>query len=174
MMAPAPPAGRARRAAMKPRFFIGHVGLHVRNLDEEIAFLQLLGAEVTSTGVMPRGRIAFVSLDGETHHNFALFEDGAPLPSGDSKKERHGIHHIALRVETRAEVDEWIGKLKNHGLELDGPHIQGPEGGGLEAGSSSYSVFFADPNGVSFEIFAEPQSVGEFRKVRAARERAPA
>lgn len=159
---------------MKSRFFIGHVGLHVRNLDEEIEFLKLLGAEVTSTGVTPRGRIAFVSLDGETHHNFALFEDGERLSSGDSKKEGRGIHHIALRVGTRAEVDAWIAKLQGHGMALDGPHIQGPEGGGLDAGSSSYSVFFADPNGISFEIFSEPLSVGEFRTARAARERQPA
>jgi catechol 2,3-dioxygenase-like lactoylglutathione lyase family enzyme len=154
-------------------FFIGHVGLHVRDLDAEIAFLEMLGAEVTSRGTTPRGRIAFVSLDGETHHNFALFEDGERLPSGDSKKEKRGIHHIALRVQTRAEVDHWIAKLTAHGVELDGPHIQGPAGGGLEEGSSSYSVFFTDPNGVSFEIFAEPMTVAEFRKA-AARERQPA
>jgi catechol 2,3-dioxygenase-like lactoylglutathione lyase family enzyme len=159
---------------MKNRFFIGHVGLHVRDLDEEIAFLEILGAEVTSRDTTPRGRIAFVSLDGETHHNFALFEDGERLPSGDSKKERCGLHHIALRVETRAEVDAWIATLRAKDIALDGPHIQGPEGGGLEAGSSSYSVFFSDPNGVSFEIFSEPMTVGEFRKVRAARERQPA
>ena len=148
-------------------FFIGHVGLHVRNLDEEIEFLEILGAAVTSRGTTPRGRIAFVSLDGETHHNFALFEDGELLPSGDSKKEPHGIHHIALRVETRAEVDRWIAKLRARGIALDGPHIQGPEGGGLEEGSSSYSVFFPDPNGVSFEIFAEPKTVAEWQAATA-------
>lgn len=159
---------------MKNRFFIGHVGLHVRNLDEEIEFLQLLGAEVTSRDVTPRGRIAFVSLDGETHHNFALFEDGERLPSGDSKKERRGLHHIALRVETRGDVDSWIATLKAKGVALDGPYIQGPAGGGLEAGSSSYSVFFTDPNGVSFEIFSEPMTVAEFRAAHAAQERQPA
>ena len=90
---------------MNSRFFIGHVGLHVRNLEEEIKFLEILGAELTSRGVTPRGRIAFVSLDGETHHNFALFEDGEHLPSGDSKQEPRGVHHIALRVQTRKEVD---------------------------------------------------------------------
>jgi catechol 2,3-dioxygenase-like lactoylglutathione lyase family enzyme len=159
---------------MRTRFFIGHVGLHVRSLEEEIAFLGLLGAEVTSMDKTPRGRIAFVSLDGDTHHNFALFEDGEPLPSGDSKKERRGLHHIALRVETRAEVDAWIATLAAKGIALDGPQIQGPAGGGLDSGSSSYSVFFTDPNGVSFEIFAEPMTVAEFREASAARETLPA
>ncbi|MGH7090058.1 MAG: VOC family protein [Stellaceae bacterium] len=108
--------------------FIGHIGLHVRDLDEEITFLSLLGATVTSRDRTPRGGIAFVSLDGKTHHNFALFEDGERLPSGDSKAERRGLHHVALRVETRAEVDCWIARLAAAGLTLDGPHIQGPAG----------------------------------------------
>lgn len=148
---------------MNDRFFIGHVGLHVRNLDEEIAFLEMLGASVTSMDAMPRGRVAFVSIDGETHHNFALFEDGERISSGDSKKEHHGLHHIALRVATRAQVDTWIERLKSHRVAIDGPHIQGPVGGGLEAGSGSYSIFFTDPNGICFEIFAQPMTVAEFR-----------
>jgi catechol 2,3-dioxygenase-like lactoylglutathione lyase family enzyme len=156
---------------MKQQFFIGHVGLHVRNLEEEIEFLEILGAELTSTDVTPRGRVAFVSIDGETHHNFALFEDGERIPSGDSKKEGRGVHHIALRVQTRAEVDSWIETLKAKGVTLDGPYIQGPAGGGLGAGSGSYSVFFTDPNGVCFEIFAEPMTVTEFHQTRAAMER---
>ena len=159
---------------MQNRFFIGHVGLHVRNLEEEIAFLGILGAEMTSMDATPRGRVAFVSLDGETHHNLALFEDGEKVPSGDSKKEKRGVHHIALRVQTRGEVDAWVATLKAKGIAIDGPHIQGPEGGGLDAGSSSYSIFFTDPNGVCFEIFSEPMTVAEFRKTRTARERQPA
>jgi hypothetical protein len=35
-----------------------------------------------------RERIAFVSQDGVWHHNFALFEDGEPVPSGDSQREK--------------------------------------------------------------------------------------
>ena len=38
---------------------IGHVGLHVRNLEEEIAFFEMLGAELTSIDRLPRGRVAF-------------------------------------------------------------------------------------------------------------------
>lgn len=158
---------------MSQRLFIGHVGLHVRNIEEELVFLEILGAELTSIDRTPRGRVAFVSIDGETHHNLALFEDGEPIASGDSKKETTGVHHIALRVQTRAEVDSWIAKLNAHGIALDGPQILGPAGGGLDAGSSSYSVFFTDPNGVCFEIFAEPMTVAEYRIARAARETQP-
>ncbi len=151
---------------------MGHLGLHVRNLEEEIEFLELLGAEVTSIDTMSRGRIAFVSLDGVWHHNFALFEDGSKLESGDSQKERQGIDHIALATDSRTSVNEWVEKLTANGIEVKGPQIQGPEGGGLDNGSSSYTIFFNDPNGICFEIFADADTVTAFRKRVAAREAA--
>jgi catechol-2,3-dioxygenase len=152
---------------------MGHLGLHVRNIEEEMEFLELLGAEMTSMDTIPsRGRIAFVSLDGVWHHNFALFEDGSPLESGDSQKERQGIDHIAMCTDSRASVDEWLTKLTAKGIKVKGPQIQGPEGGGLDMGSSSYTIFFHDPNGICFEIFAEPDTVSEFRARVAAREAA--
>lgn len=149
------------------RLSIGHVGLHVRNLEEEIAFLEILGAEVTCIDQAPVGRIAFVSLDGVRHHSLALFEDGEKLPSGNSQNEPRGIHHIALPTETRDDVDAWKDKLEARGLTVDGPFIQGPEGGGLANGSGSYAIFFTDPNGVCFEISAGAMTVAEYRKSKA-------
>jgi len=68
---------------------IQHVGIHVRNIEEEAEFLSLHGANVTSIANSERReRIAFVSQDGVWHHNFALFEDGEPVPSGDSQREK--------------------------------------------------------------------------------------
>jgi catechol-2,3-dioxygenase len=155
------------------RLTIGHVGLHVRNLEEEIEFFKLLGAEVTSIDRLRRGRVAFVSLDGVWHHNYALFEDGAPLPSGDSQKERLGLDHVAMMTDSRASVDAWKSKLTERGIRVTGPQIQGPEGGGLEGGSGSYTIFFTDPNGICFEIFAEPMTVTEYRASAAARAARP-
>ena len=156
-----------------PPLTIRHVGIHVRNIEEEMEFLSLLGAEITSIGETERrGRIAFVSLDGVWHHNFALFEDGEPMPSGDSQKERMGLDHIAMATDSRKSVDDWVDKLTANGIEVTGPQIQGPEGGGLPEGSCSYTIFFHDPNGVCFEIFAEPLTVGEYREKATARERA--
>ncbi len=150
---------------------IQHVGIHVRNIEEETEFLSLLGAEVTSIGKLgSRGRIAFVSLDGVWHHNFALFEDGVALPSGDSQKEKMGLDHIAMATDSRKSVDEWVKKLSANGIKVHGPQIQGPEGGGLPEGSCSYTIFFHDPNGVCFEIFADQLTVSEYREKTAARE----
>ena len=149
---------------------IRHVGIHVRSIEEEMEFLSLLGAQLTSSGTLgSRGRIAFVSLDGVYHHNFALFEDGEPVPSGNSQKEKMGLDHIAMETDSRKSVDEWVEKLTAKGIGVSGPQIQGPEDGLLEEGSRSYSVTFQDPNGVSFEIFAEPLTVSEYREVERHR-----
>jgi catechol-2,3-dioxygenase len=150
-------------------FRIGHVGLHVRNIDEEVAFLKIIGGALTAIDRMPRGRVAFVSLDGVHHHSLALFEDGEKLPSGDSKKEPRGIHHIALPTGSREEVDRWGERLKSHGIAIDGPYIQGPEGDGLDGGSGSYAIFFNDPNGICFEIYAGAMTVEEYRREQAAK-----
>lgn len=149
---------------------IRHVGIHVRNIEEEAAFLSLLGGEITSIGKVGRGRVAFVSLDGVWHHNFALFEDGEALPSGDSQQEKRGLDHIAMATDSRQSVDAWVQKLTASGIKVHGPQIQGPAGGGLPEGSCSYTIFFHDPNGVCFEIFADPLTVSEYRE--KARQRA--
>lgn len=158
-----------------PPLSIQHIGIHVRSIEEEVAFLALLGAKVTSIAEAGRrGRIAFVSLDGVWHHNLAVFEDGEPIPSGDSQREKRGLDHIAMATDSRASVDEWIEKLRAAGIEVHGPQIQGPEGGGLDEGSCSYTCFFHDPNGICFEIFADPLTVEEYHESVAAREKAEA
>lgn len=154
---------------IKAPLSIRHVGIHVRNIEEEMDFLSLLGAELTSIGRLPRGRVAFVSLDGVYHHSFAVFEDGEPLPSGDSQKENRGLDHVAMETDSRESVDAWVEKLSAAGVTVNGPFIQGPEGGGLEQGSGSYTIFFHDPNGICFEIFTSPLTVSDYRKQAAER-----
>ena len=114
-------------------------------------------------------RVAFVSLDGERHHSLALFEDGERLASGNSKTEPTGVHHIALPAASVAEVKAWEARLEAAGIEIDGPYVQGPEGGGLDGGSGSYAIFFNDPNGICFEIYAGAMTLGEFRRAGAAK-----
>jgi len=151
---------------------IAHVGLHVRNIEEELEFLALIGGEMTSMDRMGNGnRIAFVSIDGDRHHNLALFEDGERMKNGDSRKQAQGIHHIAMPTESRESVDKWKEKLEAAGLTINGPSIQGPEGDGLTAGSGSYAIFFLDPNGICFEIYSGAMSVSDYREMQAKGER---
>lgn len=148
-----------------PGFGFGHIGLHVSSIEEEMEFLEKLGGTMTATDQMENGtRVAFVSMDGERHHSLALFEDGEKLTSGNSRLKGVGLHHIAMPVESRHEVDQWKRNLERKGVKTAGPSIQGPEGGGLDNGSGSYSIFFQDPNGVCFEIYAGSMSVSDFKE----------
>ncbi len=145
-------------------FHVGHIGIHVPSIEEELAFLEKLGGRLTETDKMDNGtRVAFVSMDGERHHTIALFEDGEKLPSGNSRMAGVGLHHIAMPVESRDLVDKWQADLEAQGVKTAGPSIQGPLGGGLENGSGSYSIFFQDPNGICFEIYTGSMTVAEFK-----------
>lgn len=41
------------------RLTIGHVGLHVRNIEEEVDFMKIIGAEPTGVGKFPNGRLGY-------------------------------------------------------------------------------------------------------------------
>ena len=126
-----------------PGFSFGHIGLHVPCIEEEIEFLKKLGGTMTATDQMENGtRVAFVSMDGERHHSLALFEDGEKLASGNSRLKGAGLHHIAMPVKSRDDVDQWQRDLERKGVKIAGPSIQWPEGGRLDNGSGSYSIFF--------------------------------
>ena len=58
-------------------------------------------------------------------------------------------------------------KLEAQGLAVNGPFIQGPEGGGLANGSGSDAIFFTDPNGVCFEINTGAMTVAEYHETKA-------
>ena len=44
-------------------------------------------------------------------------------------------------------------------------------GDGLTGGSGSYAIFFKDPNGICFEIYAGAMSVEDYRKLQQEGER---
>ena len=149
------------------RLTIGHVGIHVRDIDEEVEFLETLGGELIGIDPYPDGRLAFVSIDGDQHHNFALFEDGEKLASGDTRKENQSIHHIAMPTDSREAVDVWAATLKAKGIEIDGPIEFSREDIGASHGSRGYSIFFSDPNGICFEIYSDVLTLAQFREKQA-------
>jgi len=160
---------KRRKGIVMSGLSIGHIGIHVPSIDEELKFLDILGAKLTATDTMKNGvKVAFVSLDGTRHHTIALFEDGQKIPSGNSRTKGTGLHHIAISVESRDIVLRWQRILENNGIKITGPSIQGPDGGGLLNGSGSYSIFFQDPNGICFEIYTGAMSVSEFKAYKKA------
>ena len=70
-----------------------------------------------------------------------------------------GLHHLCLRVQTRAEVDEAARGLRDLGLTVSEPTTY------PEYAPDYYAVFFEDPDGIRLEV------VAEFEERRRIRER---
>jgi catechol 2,3-dioxygenase-like lactoylglutathione lyase family enzyme len=69
------------------------------------------------------------------------------------KHDRHapGLHHLALRAKSRADVDALHAKLVKAGVNvLDAPAAY------PEYGRGYYAVFFADPDGIKLEYAYTP------------------
>lgn len=87
-----------------------------------------------------------------------------PAASGEStaafNRHRVGLHHLALKVRSRAGVDEFHRFLVREGIAvLDAP-AEYPQ-----YGPNYYAVFFADPDGIKLEVVHFPW--GYWRRAQA-------
>ena len=73
---------------------------------------------------------------------------------------RVGLHHFALRVRSREEVDRFHELLLREGITVLDPPAEYPE-----YGPQYYAVFFADPDGMKLEVVHFPW--GYWRKVQS-------
>lgn len=61
-----------------------------------------------------------------------------------------GLHHLALRADSRAQIDEFHKFIAAHGVTvLDAPAE-------YDYSPGYYAVFFADPDGLKLELVHEP------------------
>jgi len=104
------------------------------------------------------GRLGFRRVKEPGHPIWANAHLGIAIrPPSDERRGavfdryRVGMHHLALRVARRSDVDEFHAWLVEHGFEvLDAP-AEYPE-----YGPSYYAVFFADPDGMKLEVVHFP------------------
>jgi catechol 2,3-dioxygenase-like lactoylglutathione lyase family enzyme len=79
---------------------------------------------------------------------FGINSPRAPFAEETVHRRKPGaLHHLAFKVESKAEVDRLAGELARIGANIvDGP-CQFPQ-----HGSDYYAVFFKDPDGIKYEI----------------------
>ncbi len=98
---------------------------------------------VPSTGeYCPYTHIFFRMTDGACVAFFDLGDDQAAVPSPNTPE---WVNHLALRVETVAELEQVKARLQAHGVEVIGVtdhHI-------------FKSIYFFDPNGIRLELTAQ-------------------
>src|SRR5512143_294856 len=92
---------------------IGHVHLHVRNIEEALRFYhEVLGFDVM--GVAKQFRMAFVSAGGY-HHHIGLNTwqgEGAPAPAPNSL----GLHYFSVVLPDQAELDHVLQRVREAGI----------------------------------------------------------
>jgi catechol 2,3-dioxygenase len=133
---------------------IGHVALHVRDLERSARFYtDVLGFEISD--VIPPGRLpggaVFVRCNSD-HHGIALFQATKENEAGA------GLHHVALEVGTLDEVLRVREHLRKHDVPID---FEGRRGAGVQL-----VVEFRDPDRHRLEIYWGIDQIGSEGRVR--------
>jgi glyoxylase I family protein len=130
---------------------IDHLDLVVTSLEESLAFyrglLGPLGWVRESPIVGERGeRVVYLGRMGQAG-SISLREAQSETPHD---RYAVGIHHLAIRVDSREAVDERAAWLRAQGAEIE----SGPREYDYVPGY--YAVFFRDPSGIKLEIVHKP------------------
>ena len=123
---------------------VGHVGLNVTDLSRSQRFYEAaFGLQTIGVSEAAGRRYAFLGAGGQLMLTLWQQSDGG------FDTARPGLHHLAFRVPTMAEVERVESRLRELGARFlyDGVVAHG------EAASSG-GVYFADPDGIRLEIYA--------------------
>ena len=151
-----------------PSPFLGlqHIGLKVHDIEAALCFyVGKLGFTVTE--IHPPGRVPGVPLGlaflrcTALHHDLSLFfwpEGECPAPKERTMfRWEPGMHHIALQVGSRRELEAWEAHLKDQGVEIVWQRAihspTHPEGDGLWG--ENHALYVSDPSGNCIEIFCD-------------------
>lgn len=125
-------AWRCRDAEETRRFYEDILGLPLVHIIRE--------DRVPSTGEWcPYVHLFFEMEDGACIAFFDLGDDVAPLPSPNTPA---WVNHLALKVASRAELEQARQRLIAHGIEVVGPTDH----------HFVESIYFFDPNGLRLEL----------------------
>jgi glyoxylase I family protein len=127
-------------------FGVEHLDLTINDIARSAAFYdQVLGALGFRKLETPAGDTDVRW--GNAHLTIAIRPASSPHRGAEFDRYRVGLHHLALRTRTRADVDEFHRFLLREKLAvLDAP-AEYPQ-----YGPNYYAVFFADPDGIKLEL----------------------
>ena len=125
---------------------LNHVAVTVRDIDASSPwYRRLLGADPLTDEHDDAGyRHQVWLLDGGTV--FGIHQHDHQAPDEKFSEHRVGLDHIGFGCANRAELESWVGRLGELGIEHGGI-VDAPYGSGLS---------FRDPDGIALEFFAPP------------------
>ena len=104
------------------------------------------------------GELGFRKYEGNDYIHWAnaqmtLAIRGASAPNRNARFDRYrvGLHHLAFRARSRADVDAFHDFLVREKVEVLDPPAEYPQ-----YGKDYYAVFFADPDGMKLEVVRNP------------------
>lgn len=131
---------------------IEHVDLTVNDLAKSSEFYQKVLA-----------RLGFRRLAGDEDVRWAnahlTFAIRPASERANFDRYRAGLHHLAFKVRSRADIDEFHRFLVEEGITVLDPPAEYPQ-----YGPNYYAVFFSDPDGIKLELVHFPW--GYWRKVQ--------
>ena len=112
------------------------------------------------------GELGFRLLDqdedvrwGNAHMTLAIRPAADSLRTVSFDRYRVGLHHLALRARSRADVDTFHNFLRREKIAVLDEPAEYPQ-----YGENYYAVFFADPDGIKLEVVHFPW--GYWRRVQ--------
>jgi catechol 2,3-dioxygenase-like lactoylglutathione lyase family enzyme len=134
---------------------VDHIDLTVNDLARAIVFYERVLPALGMRRVAHESYVAW----GNAHLNIGLREASTAQRGARFERTRVGLHHLALKVRSRADVDRFHAFLVRSGLTVLDPPAEYPE-----YGPGYYAVFFADPDGLKLELVHFPW--GYWRRVQ--------
>jgi catechol 2,3-dioxygenase-like lactoylglutathione lyase family enzyme len=130
-----------------------HVDLTVNDLARSVRFYEKVLGALGFRRVPDKADIYWANAHTSIGVGAAASEPGASFD-----RYRVGLHHLALRAQSREDVDRFHDFLVREGITILDPPAEYPQ-----YGPQYYAVFFADPDGMKLEYVHYPW--GYWRKV---------
>jgi len=149
---------------------INHISITVSDLPVAMKFfgplLKFLGYTVGPIQVSRAGAQLTVNLNQSNGTAFNIWQAKPELAAHRFEVYEPGLHHVALNVQRREQVDELFALVRSLGAEiLDGPGEFPFVPGGY------YAFYFLGPDRLKFEIVHMPLTERNYRQMIAALER---
>lgn len=134
---------------------IDHIDLSVRDLARSTEFYERVLGHLGFRRVAHESYVAF----GNAHMNIGLRAAAAGRRDLPFDRSQVGLHHLSLKVRSRADVDRFHAEIARDGVTILDPPAEYPQ-----YGPGYYAVFFADPDGMKLEVVHFPW--GYWRRVQ--------
>jgi catechol 2,3-dioxygenase-like lactoylglutathione lyase family enzyme len=132
-----------------PNLYIPHIVLTVKNFEESKRFYKDVFIDTLGCEVKIEEEDFFYFRINDSDQSIGIAPEIGEFSESVFSRYRVGLHHFAVELESRSEVDRVYNKIVELGMViLDEPQVF------AEYGSNYYAFYYLDPNGFKGEFTA--------------------